>query len=305
MQLRTTGIQTVTATDTANLSISATASTTLIAGAAAKLVLISGSGQTAKILTAFASPLTVEAFDAFGNPAAGTSVTFTAATTGASGTFAGAATATVATALAGTASSPQLTANAFAGGFTAQATATGVATPVAFSLSNTSVAVPGFSITSNPTTLTVAPGGSGTIPIFVQGSGGLSAAIAFTCTTPVANLSCTFAPAAVTPNALGAAVSTTLTVQSVGNSSQLVSHPGFFFAALFPLGFFALTRRRVLRGVLLLVCLGVALGAVSGCGSSSSGIVPGSYSVQVTGTSGAVSNSTTVLVYVTGYPNGV
>ncbi len=306
VQLATAGIQTVTATDTVTTSITTTSSTTVGAGAAARLAAVSGTPQSANILGSFTAPLVVQAFDAFGNSVAGVVVTFTApAATGASGAFAGQASTTATTGVAGTAASSLLTANAFAGSFTVQATAAGVATPVSFAFTNTvgTGVVQNITISTNPAALTVSPGGSGSVPVSVLPGGGLSAAIQVTCTTSNPVLTCALNPATVSPNASGAPVATTLTVTAATHSSQLFTRSETVFATLLPLGMLVFFRkRRKLAWPALALVLLAALGATSGCGGSSTGLIAGNYNVTVTATSGTVTSSANVLVYVTGYP---
>ncbi len=82
--LRTAGMRSVAVSDLAYPGPSGSQSTTVVSGAAAQLVLVSGSNQTATVGTAASAPIVVEAVDASGNPVSGTSVTFAATTSGAS-----------------------------------------------------------------------------------------------------------------------------------------------------------------------------------------------------------------------------
>jgi type II secretory pathway pseudopilin PulG len=68
---------------------SATASTTVSAGPASKVIVWGGNDQSTKISTAFASPLSALVTDASGNPVADVTVTFTSSANGANGKFAG------------------------------------------------------------------------------------------------------------------------------------------------------------------------------------------------------------------------
>ncbi|MGD1093719.1 MAG: PKD domain-containing protein, partial [Bryobacteraceae bacterium] len=108
------------------------------AGPAASITATSGSGQTATISNAFAAPLVATVKDSGGNPISNATVTFTApALTGASGTFAnGTITTTATTSAAGVATSSTFTANATGGAYSVNATVPGVATPAAYSLTN-------------------------------------------------------------------------------------------------------------------------------------------------------------------------
>ena len=133
-------------------------------------------------------------------------------------------------------------------------------------------------------------------------------------------------PATLSPNSLGAAVSTTLTVSAAPTATALVRiQSKGRFAALLPLSLLAFIRRRTglrtgLRtgrhigrrtafraglGAGLLLALAAMLGGTAGCGAPANATGAGSYTVTVTATSGSLTSTTTVLVYVTGYPAGV
>lgn len=108
-------------------------------GAPSAIAVQSGSGQSAKVSTAFGSPLVAKVTDAGGNVVPGATVTFTIATaSGATATFAnGTNTTTAVTNAQGLATSSVLTANATVGSYTATAAVNGVATPATFNLQNT------------------------------------------------------------------------------------------------------------------------------------------------------------------------
>src|SRR5439155_1087342 len=115
---------------------SANFSLTNTVGPAAKVVVTSGSGQSASINTAFGAPLVATVTDAGNNPVNGVVVTFTAPGNGASGTFAGGV--NTATTTNGVATSAVFTANATAGGpYNVVASAAGE-TAAHFSLTNLS-----------------------------------------------------------------------------------------------------------------------------------------------------------------------
>ena len=103
------------------------------AGAASKVVAISGGSQHAVVGAAFASPLVAEVEDAFGNAVSGTNVTFSAPTTGASASFPGGA--------SGFSDGAGLvsvnaTAGSVAGGYNVTATFTGATASASFALTN-------------------------------------------------------------------------------------------------------------------------------------------------------------------------
>ena len=114
------------------------------AGAAAAMNVVSGSGQSAKLGLAFASPLKVAVVDTYGNAVAGTTVTFTAPGSGASATFAGGVN-TAVTGADGVATSAVVSANSVAGGYLVTASAPGLANQ-SFALNNTVFTVTGLEV---------------------------------------------------------------------------------------------------------------------------------------------------------------
>ena len=121
----------------ASFGTTATASFALsnLAGPAARIAPLSGSGQTAAVNSSFASPLVAIVTDAVGNAVPGVAVTFSAPASGASAAFAGNRN-TAITNSQGAASSPALTANSVAGVYNVLASVPGVAGAASFSLTN-------------------------------------------------------------------------------------------------------------------------------------------------------------------------
>jgi pro-kumamolisin-like protein/Big-like domain-containing protein len=173
------------------------------------------------------------------------------------------------------------------------------------------------SIAASPNIITIsAPGGSGTSTITVTPQGGFNQAVSFSC--PASSLpseaTCTFKPASVTPN--GAAVTTTLTVQTMPPSAQL-QHPAgrssVFFAMLVPglLGLAMLngSRTRTSRHIRLLGLIAIlALSTLwmPACGGGSStgppsnpGTPVGSTNMMVTASTGTTPLGSPVSITVT------
>lgn len=139
------GAKTLTATDTTTPSITGSQSgISVTAGSAATITVVSGSGQSARVSAAFASPLVALVSDAFGNPVAGAPVTFAGPLAGAGATFASAGCTSNApvsrcvttTTADGRATTSAISANATAGAYQVSADASD-ATTAAFSLTNT------------------------------------------------------------------------------------------------------------------------------------------------------------------------
>jgi hypothetical protein len=127
------------------------ASVTLAYGPASAVTVVSGSGQSATVNTAFASQLVAVVKDAQGNPVPGVSVTFTAPSSGASGTFANSSTTTTATSASnGQATSTAFTANTVAGsGYAVSASASGT-TSSSFTETNSPAAATKLAFTTQP-----------------------------------------------------------------------------------------------------------------------------------------------------------
>lgn len=103
------------------------------------ITMTSGSGQSATVSTAFASPL-VATVTTNGSPTSGVTVTFTAPASGASGTFSGGqATETQTTNSSGVATSSTFTANATAGAYTISASTSGATASATFNMTNAAV----------------------------------------------------------------------------------------------------------------------------------------------------------------------
>ena len=79
---KTAGARTLTATIAGTPSATGSASTTVVAGPAARLAVASGSGQSGAVGAALPAPLVALVTDSFGNPVAGTTVAFSAPPTG-------------------------------------------------------------------------------------------------------------------------------------------------------------------------------------------------------------------------------
>ncbi|HZL25415.1 MAG TPA: Ig-like domain repeat protein [Acidobacteriaceae bacterium] len=158
-------------------------------------------------------------------------------------------------------------------------------------------AAPAITFAAQPSSLTIVHGSSGTVVITGTPVGGYTGTVTFACGTLPAGASCTFAPSSLIFTANNTAASTTLTFSTVTTVAALESLPGLttmtpVFAALLllPLGFFS--RRKLLRGGIVLSLLAlVSMAALGGCSSGSKGpttvtTAAGTYTVPVTVTAG-------------------
>jgi adhesin/invasin len=162
LKINTTGTYQLKATAA---SITQTSNSFNITAATSRTItVLSGSGQTAAVGAAYAAPLKATVLDAFNNPVAGASVTFTAPSSGASVTFGGST--TVTTNGDGVATSPALTANSQSGAFQATASTSGAGTPASFNLTNTTGAANKLKFVQQPSN--TAAGATIAPPVTVQ-----------------------------------------------------------------------------------------------------------------------------------------
>jgi polygalacturonase len=180
----------------------------------------------------------------------------------------------------------------------------GTSTSEALTLSVTSP----VALSLNFYAVTIAPGATGSITVAAAPIAGFTGAVAFTCTSPVAYITCSLTPASQT-------ISGTASVQSILNlnvaSTVSAVNPSFqperstaAYALLMPLGAFTLLglvkrRASAYKSALLVLCLAISLLAgVTGCsgGSSPSTAPTGSQVVTVTATSGSLKQSVQVTV---------
>jgi hypothetical protein len=339
LTLKTSGSQSVTATDTVDSALHASQALVESPAAAATIAASAGSGQTALEGAAFAAALAAKVSDAFGNVVPGASVKFSAPSSGAGGTFAGgSSSASVTTGSTGIATAPAFTANGTAGGYSVSAGMQGL-TSTTFALTNAAsiiVQPPDYSIIANPTTLTIVQGQSGSTLLMVTPVGGMTGTATFACTGLPAKAACVFAPVQVVMSGNDAVQTVALTVNTTGTNGVAAGlHSAWFpwnaaemlaFLAL-PAGllFFIIpgsmgagftittsirnetTRRRYVGiGFALLLGAFVAIGMTSCSGASSVGggteaaTPPGQYSISAAASvTGATGHSALVTITVT------
>lgn len=155
----------------------------------------------------------------------------------------------------------------------------------AFAASTASTAVtadaastlPGFTVTANPSTLTLTPGQYGTVQLTVTSQNGFNEAVNLSCSGLPAASTCNFNPVVVTPPANGTALSamqiTTTAVSGAGSNASLQqSGSGDLWAVVLPgalalMGLGALRRKHfgALRVLGLVLLLGAGLMGLSAC----------------------------------------
>jgi len=161
-----------------------------------------------------------------------------------------------------------------------------------------------FSLSLSAPSLTVTPGGSGTVSIASAGVGGFNGQIALSCSA-AAGLTCSFSPSTISPGSSTA--SSTLTVAAAATAPG-GGYGGPYAMAAFPgLGLLGMlfTRRKLSVGkgkslllMAVLALLVLSMGFTVACGSNSSKTVPNQAMLTITGTSGSISHSVPVAVTV-------
>jgi subtilase family serine protease len=178
---------------------------------------------------------------------------------------------------------------------------------------NVTVGVPDFSLTANPTTITVSRGATtgNTSAISVTPKNGFTGTVNLTCSiAPTAAsdpATCSVSPASANVTS-ASAVQTTLTITTTAATAMNDHKPIFWSTAgsglIFACAlFFWIPRKR--RSWLAMFVLLVFLGSIAGmaCGggggggggnNGNPGTTPGTYTVTVTGTSGSLNHTTTM-----------
>jgi hypothetical protein len=163
----------------------------------------------------------------------------------------------------------------------------------------------------SPSSKTIKAGAAASYTLTLSPLGGpFNNAIQLSCAGLPALATCSFSPSAVTPGGNAATVilniSTTATValaaparSSQGRPIYAIWLQGFGLLGVILTGFRA--RSKKLRGIFLLALMGAALIFMTGCAGGTgvatttpppqSGTAPGTYTITVTGTSGALQHS--------------
>jgi adhesin/invasin len=144
--------------------------------AAVNITVFDGDGQSAAVGTAYAAALRASVQDAFANPVAGATVTFTAPASGAGVTFADST--TVTTDALGIATAPLATANQTPGMFQVTATTAGAPQPATFNLTNVAGTANRLAFVQQPTDTPAAQPIAPAVTVRIQDSFGNPVAMA-------------------------------------------------------------------------------------------------------------------------------
>jgi len=169
---------------------------------------------------------------------------------------------------------------------------------------------PTLTFGANPPSVTILSGGSGSITLTATPqSGAFNSTIALTCSDLPKNLSCSFAPASITPGASAGHSVLTVSAAAVSSYNSGSRRNPILATWLFGFGLVGVTlvgkvQRKRLIAVLGACALAAMIVVSSSCGGkasnpivSSSGTAT-SYSVTINGSSGSVQLSTAVTVIV-------
>jgi len=155
------------------------------------------------------------------------------------------------------------------------------------------VVTPSITTSVSPSTLTVAPGSSGTLTLTLTTVGGFTGTVALSCGSLPAHIACSFAPPSLTIAAGQTTATDVLTITTNNPVMARLNPPaaassGRMLFAISLLPFLALPLAGIRRGSrrvhrwLALAILAVGLGAFSGCGGPSDLAAPGTYSIPIT-----------------------
>jgi hypothetical protein len=191
--------------------------------------------------------------------------------------------------------------------------------PIAFGgksvLNFSFVATPDFTMTpAAPTSVTVNAGSPAVYTLAISAAGGFASNVSVTCSLPAVATTCAASPASVAPG-----TSTTITVTTMAHQLLIPDRPFRRFGpwqkivpilvlaalAALLLAFAARTRRqRIAIGIPLAGLILFLVFQAAGCNGGSSGpppppgTQPGTYTVTITGNSGATTHTTTVTLSV-------
>ncbi|WP_162601344.1 kelch repeat-containing protein [Occallatibacter savannae] len=165
---------------------------------------------------------------------------------------------------------------------------------------------PDFTFNASPGTITISPGGSGSVTLSVTPLNGFNSTVSFICSGLPKGASCAFNPSTVTPF-MDSVATTTLTIGETALASNMDTHP-FWPGTIVISCVFALSWKKgcIRRNFRLLAVAIVALGGIAACGGASGGagaVGNGGPSqtpstVSITATSGSIQKTVSISLVV-------
>jgi hypothetical protein len=160
------------------------------------------------------------------------------------------------------------------------------------------------------TSATITAGGSATYSLTLSSTGGFTGAVTLACSGAPANSTCTVAPATLNLTADGSGAFKVTVATNVSQSSSVRGSPrimpgGLAALSLLIMPFVSRRRRGALASLVLLLI--ISTGFILGCGSGGSGTppsggsaatAPGTYTLNVKATSGALTATQTLTLTV-------
>ncbi len=171
------------------------------------------------------------------------------------------------------------------------------------------VNVADFSLSANPASVTLTPGGSGTSILAVTTADGFTGTVSLACALPTGSIgvACSAAPSSVFLGAGATSQTSTLTITTTAAQARLVpALGGSVLAAVLLAGVPSRVRRRGLARVLALLVLvgaGVSCGGGGGGGGGGAAAVSaaspvGNYALTIHATSGSIAHAASVALAV-------
>ena len=276
--------------DLTNQSAAASTALTLPSACVSGTPSVSGGNtQNTTVSSAFTTPLAVLVKDATGTPVSGVTVTFAAPTSGASASLSAISAVTAANGVA----SVTATANATAGSYTITASVVGFSSPISYALVNTD-----FTLAVDSATINIKHGSTSTSTFTIAPLSSFAAPVTFACSGLPAGVTCTFAPASITP--AGGNITTTLTLTATNDAKPTSTALNLTIGsgtAVFALCFLGsgLRRRKKYLGLLAIIGLAAVLANTTGCGAN---FTPFTSNVKVTATSSTLTHTQALTVNV-------
>jgi hypothetical protein len=160
-----------------------------------------------------------------------------------------------------------------------------------------------FQLAAQPGSLTLSPGGQGSLTLTVTPQNLFSGTVTFLCSGLPAGVTCTFSPATVTPSTPSSVTNQLTIAASATAEARPRSRPGLPIAVLSLAGCIVFWRRKRLNQsvwTILIACAAIGLmsscgggGSSGGSGGGGGGSSPVTSAVTVTATSGSLVHSTT------------